>query len=182
MPLGYAESNGISRHSSHRLLMNPIRVDSVPSLLVGISKQIYEYGWALIVTPYGDYLHHFTLGLEYRWQHADLETFALDEGRGAAYLSALVERIRNGTKYRNGDFVHDLVPGFDMFLMHNPSDPDGAPTTDGRLRLVWPDARYRYPWHKDCESRCAAQAIIPPPTDLDMAGLQAQLSVMGTIN
>ncbi len=162
--------------------MDAIRVDSIASLLVNVSRQIHEFGWALIVTPYGDYLHHYTLGLPQRWRHADLETFALDEGRGCAYLTALVQRIRDGTRYSSGDFISDLVPGFDLFLVQNPLDPDGAPVTGGRLRLIWPDARHRYPWHRDCERRCAAQAYVPPPSGVDLATLQTQLGMLGLVH
>ena len=162
--------------------MNPMRVDSISSLLVEISRQLHEHGWALIVTPYGDYLHHYTLGLPLRWRHQDLETFALDEGRGSAYLTTLVERIGGGTRYRNGDFISDLALGYDLFLVENPHDPDGAPMTSGRLRLVWPDANHRYPWHKDCERRCAVQAYIPPQTDVELPHLHTQLGVLGALN
>ncbi|MBI3993150.1 MAG: DUF4262 domain-containing protein [Candidatus Lambdaproteobacteria bacterium] len=162
--------------------MHPIRVDSISSLLVHVSRQIHEFGWALIVTPYGDYLHHYTLGLPLRWRHQDLETFALDEERGSAYLTALVQRIQDGMRYRNGDFVSDLAAGYDLFLVENPCDPEGAPMTSGRLRLVWPDAHYRYPWHQGCERRCAAQAFIPPPSDVELQHLHCQLGVLGAVN
>lgn len=162
--------------------MDAIRIDSVTHLTLHVSQQIHEHGWALVATPYDGLLHHHTLGLTDRLDHQELETFALDEGRGSAYLSVLVDRIKAGRRYRCGDFVSDLVPGFDLFLVENPADPAGSASTDGRLRLVWPDAQHRYPWHSDCEARCARQRFIPPPSDISLDHLTSQLSVLGQIN
>lgn len=162
--------------------MNVILVESVAEVTVEISRQLHEHGWALIATPYEGLLHHYTLGLPRRWHHPDLEAFGLDEERGAGFITTLVARIAAGKRYRSGDFLSDLVPGFDLFLVENPIDPAGEPITGGRLRLVWPDAEHRYPWHADCEARCACQRFIPPPADVSLEALQAQLGVLGRIN
>ena len=159
--------------------MEPININSTPHLAIQVSKQMHDFGWALIATEYEGLLYHFTAGLEYSFGHQNLETFGLDEVRGKNYLEILVERIRSGEKFQSGDFFSDLSPGYDLFLLENPANPDGQPITGGKLRLIWPDSNNRYPWDADCTAYCASQTFIPPITGIDLEGLHQLLSVLG---
>lgn len=159
--------------------MQPIRVDSVKQLLVNASRQLRAHGWALIATGLEGWPYHYTVGLQARGGHPELEAIGLDDARATHYLGALVARIAAGERLRNGDFFSDLARGYDLFLVRNPAAPHGPPLTGGRLRLVWPDARHRYPWHADCAADCAAQRLMAPTGGLDLPALKLLLSHSG---
>jgi Domain of unknown function (DUF4262) len=156
--------------------MEPVRVDSVRTLLLQVSRQLHDHGWALISTPYCGQLFQFTLGLREHHGHPDLETLGLGDELGRGLLTALVQRILAGQRFRPGDFFSDLVRGYDLFLVDNPLALDGPPLTGGRLRLVWPDAAHRYPWHADCDAACAVQRLLPCSEGLELPDLQVLLA------
>jgi hypothetical protein len=156
--------------------MQPIRVDSVNSLLVQVSRQMHEHGWALLCTQVEGWLYHFTVGLEPRHHHPDLEVIGLDEALAQRLLTVLVGRIRAGERYRAGDIPTGLVRGYDLLLVNNPSDLYGPALTGRRLRLVWPDPAHRYPWHEDCDPVCASQRLIPSTQGLELDDLEVLLA------
>lgn len=159
--------------------MDLIQIESVSSLVNQVSSQMHDHGWAMVATEYEGLLYHFTVGLEYTYEHPNLEAFGLDGERGKNYLETLVERIKGGQRYRAGDFISDLAKNYDLFLLENPANPEGPPITGGRLRLVWPDAEHRYPWDAGCTAHCAAQTFIPPITGIDLEGVHLLMSVLG---
>ena len=89
--------------------------------------------------------------------------------------------MQAGERLRSGDFFSKLVPGQDLFLVENPTDPQGPPITGGRLRVVWPDSRHRYPWQPGCDPDCARQALILDTEGLDVESLHLLLSRTGKI-
>jgi len=155
--------------------MQPLKIESVKGLLVSISRQLKEHGWSLVVLPVEDTFYHFTLGLPGKYQHPDLEVLGLDEQMGRDFLNELVTRIKQGARFQSGDFFTDLVEGYDLFLVNNPVSPNGPPLTGERLRLVWPDARNRYPWHSDCEADCSRQRLIPDTSGIELSDLKLLL-------
>ncbi len=159
--------------------MEPIRIESVNGLLLQVSRQLRRYGWALIASESGGYPYQFTVGLASGFDHPELEVFGLPPDMGRDLLAALVERVRAGQRLRAGEFFSDLKKGYDLFLVDNPIDPGGPPVTGGRLRLVWPDARHRYPWQPECEPYCAAQSRLVEPDGLDVDGLEVLLAHSG---
>lgn len=159
--------------------VEPIRIDSMNKLLLQVSGQLQEHGWALICTEYQSYPYQFTLGLEHSFDHPELEVIGLPPDLGQALLSELVKRIKAGNRLSAGDFFSDLKKGYDFFLVENPVEPDGPAVTGGRLRLIWPDARHRYPWHPDCEEYCTVQTLLLEDDSLTMEGLETLLRYSG---
>ena len=148
--------------------VEPVPISSLNHLLLQVSDQLRRHGWALVCTEYQGYPLQFTLGLTIKHHHPDLEVIGLTPDLGQALLENLVERIKDGTRLKAGEFFSDLKRGYDFFLVENPVDPEGPPVTGGRLRLIWPDANHRFPWQPDCDPYCAAQSLL-----LDWAGLDA---------
>ena len=158
--------------------MTDLTMESTKALATAVSGQIRDHGWALLCTPYQDTLLHVcTLGLELTQQHQDLEVLGLTPEMGSQFLNHIAARITAGERYRSGDFFSNLVEGFDLFLVENPVSMNGPPVTQGRLRLIWPDARSKYPWNDDCDPQCATQRFVLPQDGLDLESLYALLAL-----
>ncbi|MDH4246645.1 MAG: DUF4262 domain-containing protein [Deltaproteobacteria bacterium] len=151
--------------------MRPIRLESIDSLLIHVNRQVHTQGWSLVCAPVQGFLYTVTIGLESNFSHPELETLGLTETLAQDFLTALAERIKAGERFSSGDFFSNLVKGYDLLLVRNPLDPDGKPLTGHRLRLVWPDALHRYPWHPDCDAQCALQRLILPEDGLTLEGM-----------
>lgn len=149
---------------------------SLDALLLGISRQLHERGWALMCTPHEGNLFQFTVGLRSLFDHPDLELLGLPQEQGQHLLEELVARIGRGLRLHPGDFFSDLLPGRDLFLVHNPIDLDGPAVLGDRLRVMWPDERQRYPWHADCSHACGRQAALVDTDGFDEAGLRLLFS------
>ena len=162
--------------------MQPIQIDSVGNLLLQVSRELKEHGWALICTEYQGHPYQCTLGLEARWRHPELEVLGLTPDLGQFVLERFVRRIRSGELFKAGDFFSNVLKGHDLFIVENPIDPEGPPLTGGRLRVIWPDARARYPWHPDCDPGCAAQAVLIEPDGLNMHGLEVLFANTGRLS
>ena len=149
---------------------------SIQALALEVSRQIHEHGWAILCSLLEDKaVHVCTLGLEMSCGHADLEVLGLTDELGRRLMNELATRIQTGRKFQAGDFFSDLVSGYDLFLVDPPQDPE-VPTGLGRLRLVWPDANHRCPWHDDCDPHCALQRLHSPRDGLDLESLYALLA------
>jgi len=159
--------------------VQPIQVNTIGTLLVQVSRELKEHGWAFICTEYAGHPYQFTIGLTSLCHHPELEIVGLTPDLGELVLARLVERIKAGERLHAGDFFSDLLKGYDLFVVENPIDPEGPPLTDGRLRVIWPDARHRYPWQPDCDPDCAAQSILIEPDRLDMHGLELLFTFAG---
>ncbi len=159
--------------------MGPIHIDSVTNLLVQVSRELKEHGWALVCTEYEGHPYQFTVGLETYHAHPELEVLGLHPDLGQQVLTHFVERVRSGTRLCGGEFFSDILKGYDLFIVENPLDPDGPPITGGRLRVVWPDANHRYPWHADCDPYCATQGMLLEPEGIDRHGLAVLLRYSG---
>jgi hypothetical protein len=146
------------------------------NLLVQVSRQLRRHGWALLCSEIKGHPYQFTLGLTARLGHPELEVIGLEPAMGQDLLAELVRRIKGGQRLEAGDFFSDLKRGYDFFLVDNPIDPDGPPLTGNRLRLIWPDAQHRYPWHADCDPYCEAQGLLLEPDGMDVEGLAKLLS------
>ncbi|HEX9842042.1 MAG TPA: DUF4262 domain-containing protein [bacterium] len=162
--------------------MEPIHIDSVGSLLLQVSRELKSRGWALICTEVQGHPYQFTLGLESRYRHPELEVVGLTPELGQLVLTRLVERIAGGARLQPGEFFSNVLKGHDVFVVDNPIDPGGPPLTGGRLRAIWPDARHRYPWQADCEPTCEAQSILIEPDGLDRHGLELLFSYTGRLS
>ena len=156
----------------------PVVIDSFDNLLIQVSRELNRQGWALLCSEYRDIPYQYTIGLERTFSHPELEVVGLDPDLGQALLAALVDRIREGKLLKAGDFYSDLKPGYDFYVVENPIDPEGPPVTGGRLRLVWPDANHRFPWHPDCDPYGSTQSILLEDDGIDFEGL-AELMAYG---
>jgi hypothetical protein len=156
-----------------------VRIDSLSTLLLQVSRELKLHGWALVCTEYGAHPYQFTIGLETRWSHPELEVMGLTPDLGQLVLTRLVERIKRGERLGAGDFFSNVLHGYDLFIVENPVDPEGPPLTGGRLRVIWPDARHRYPWQPGCDADCAAQSLLIEPDRLDMHGLEVLFTHAG---
>ncbi len=161
--------------------MQPIQIESVGNLLLQVSRELKEHGWALICTAYQGHPYQCTLGLEARWRHPELEVLGLTPELGQFVLERFVTRIKAGERFKAGDFFSNVLRGHDLFIVENPIDPEGPPLTGGRLRVIWPDARARYPWHPDCDPGCAAQCVLIEIDGLNMHGLEVLFSYAGRL-
>ncbi len=159
--------------------VEPVRIASLNDLVIKISGQLREHGWALICTEHQGIPLQFTLGLTLKFHHPDLEVVGLPPDLGQAMLENLVERIRAGERLEPGTFFSNLKKGYDFFLVDNPIDLEGPPVTGKRLRLIWPDANHRFPWHADCDPYCAAQSLLLDWDGIDEKGLHSLLSNTG---
>lgn len=159
--------------------MQPIDIASVGNLLTQVSRSLKEHGWALICSAHAGHPFQFTIGLEARFDHPELEVLGLTPDLGQMVLERLVRRIRAGERLRRGDFFSDVLKGFDLFVVDNPIDPQGPPLTGGRLRVIWPDRNHRYPWQAACEPYCAAQSMLIEPDGLNMHGLEVLFTHAG---
>lgn len=153
--------------------MQPIHIDSIGNLLVQVSRELKQHGWALICTAAAGHPVQFTIGLAARWKHPELEVIGLTPDLGEVVLERLVRRIKAGERLRAGDFFSDVLKGYDLFIVENPVEPEGPPLTGGRLRVIWPDAKHRYPWQPECEPMCSAQSLLLEPDGLNLDGLEA---------
>lgn len=162
--------------------MQPIHIESVSDLLLQVSRELKEHGWALICTTAEGHPLQFTVGLGARWQHPELEVVGLTPELGEAVLTRLVRRIKAGERLRPGDFFSDVLKGFDLFVVDNPIEPGGPPLTGDRLRVIWPDARHRYPWQAECEPYCAVQSMLIEPDGVDMHGLEVLYTHTGRLS
>ena len=159
--------------------MDDISINSTDQLTLEVSRQMHEHGWALVGTVYERIPFYLTIGLEYSYQHPNLEVFGLDDERAKNYIEHLVYRIQNGEKFQAGDFFSGITPGYDLILVENPADPNGPPITGGRLRMCWPDKNHRYPWDHDCETYCAVQTWLPPIEGINLENIHQLMSVLG---
>ena len=149
---------------------------SIKALALEISRQIHHHGWALLCSPLDDQaMHVCTLGLEMSKGHSDVEVLGLTPELGRRLMNEVAARIQAGNRFQAGDFFSDLVSGYDLFLVDPPQDSN-MPAGSGRLRLVWPDANHRYPWHDDCDAYCTVQRQASPGDGLDMESLYALLA------
>jgi len=159
--------------------VEPVHIKSINSLLVQVSRQLKEHGWALICTAYHGHPYQFTVGLQARWEHPELEVLGLTPDLGQVVLERLIARVRDGQRLGPGDFFSDVLKGYDLFVVDNPLDPAGLPLTGARLRVIWPDAHHRYPWQPGCDPGCAAQSLLIEPDGLDMHGLEVLFARSG---
>lgn len=155
--------------------VDPIRIDSFNQLLLQVGDQLRRHGWALVATEVQGIPYQYTLGLSLKFGHPDLEVIGLTPDLGQTLLENLVGRIMKGERLKPGEFLSDLKKGYDFFLVENPIDPDGPPVTGGRLRLIWPDAQGRFPWHADCEAYCASQSLLLEGDGIDTESLERVL-------
>jgi hypothetical protein len=161
------------------MVVEPIQIESIGSLLNQVSRQLKQRGWALLCTEHEGHPFQFTIGLQAFDGHPELEVVGLTPDLGQLVLERLVRRVKAGERLKSGEFFSDLLHGFDLFLVENPVDPTGPAVTGGRLRVIWPDARHRYPWQPDCESVCAAQSLLIEPDGLNLHGLEALFANAG---
>ena len=152
--------------------VQPLEIKSIHQLLVEISRQRLQRGWALIAMPFQGVLFQFTVGLAESQRHKELEVVGLDQPTGQDLLETLVAQVQAGQRLEAGMFFSSLLPGKDLFLVENPVDPSGPPTTQGRLRLIWPDEGHHYPWQPQCTPECARQALILGDEGLDAESLR----------
>ena len=162
--------------------VQPVQIDSLGKLLLHASRELKRHGWALICTEYHGHPYQCTLGLESRWRHPELEVLGLTPELGQVVLERLVARIKAGERLKAGDFFSNVLRGHDLFIVENPLDPEGPPLTGGRLRVIWPDANARYPWHADCDPQCAAQSVLIEVDGLDLHGLEVLFSYTGRVS
>lgn len=162
--------------------MDIIDISTPDQLLLEVSRQMHDHGWAMLGTEYERVPFFLTVGLEYSYQHPNLEVFGLDEDRAREYLDHLIGRIQQGEKFVAGDFFSGLTPGYDLILVENPCDPNGPPLTGGRLRMCWPDKNHRYPWDHDCDKYCAVQTYLPPIEGINLEGIHLMLGTLGAKN
>ena len=159
--------------------MESISVMSTNQLVVEISRQMKLQGWAILGMEYEQVPFFLTVGMEFSFSHPNLEVFGLEKSMALQYFQHIIDRVRKGETFQAGDFISGTIPGRELILVENPADPNSDPITGGRLRLVWPDANFRYPWDHDCDQKCAVQTYLPPVEGLNLEGIHLLIDVLG---
>ena len=159
--------------------VQPIHIASISNLLLQVSRELKAHGWALICTTSQGHPLQFTIGLEANHRHPELEVVGLTPDLGQLVLERFVARIARGERLKRGEFYSGVLKGWDLFVVDNPIDPEGPPLTNGRLRIIWPDANARYPWHPDCDPLCTAQSLLLEPDGLNLHGLEVLFANAG---
>ncbi len=126
-----------------------------------VRSDIEQYGWSILASEFQGVIYAHTIGLEDSFQHPEIEVLGLTEELATIFLNELAKFVKQGAKLKAGMAISDFVEGYELLLVTNPADPNGAPTTNGRLRLIWPDTNHRYPWDADCAPDCAIQSLLP---------------------
>ncbi len=126
-----------------------------------VRSDIEQYGWSIIASEFQGGIYAHTIGLEQSFKHPEIEVLGLNEELATVFLNELAKLVKQGTELKNGMTISDFVEGYELMLVTNPSDPNGEPTIDGRLRLIWPDTNHRYPWDNDCAADCSIQSLLP---------------------
>ena len=128
-----------------------------------VKADIQCYGWSILASDYQGIIYAHTVGLENSFDHPEIETLGLSEELATIFLNELAEWVKGGVRLEAGTTISEFVEGYEFILVTNPAEPNGAPSTNGRLRLIWPDANQRYPWDPDCEADCELQTLLPSP-------------------
>jgi len=86
--------------------------------------------------------------------HYDLEITLPVSGEDAAeVISNVVDKIKKGKEFRDGDIVSGILVGYDVkFVKRKESGRD-------ILRILLPDRDGRYPEHADCDPRFSEQDL-----------------------
>lgn len=126
-----------------------------------IHADIQSYGWSIILSVYQGSTYANTIGLETNFDHPEIEILGLTEELATIFLNKLAEWVKCGTRLAAGMAITEFVEGYELLLVANPINPQGAPTLNGRLRLIWPDANHYYPWDPDCDEACSQQTLLP---------------------
>ena len=126
-----------------------------------VKSDIQRYGWSILASEYQGLIYAHTIGLVTSFDHPEIETLGLPEELATIFLNELAEWVKAGNRLQVGMTISEFVEGYTFILVTNPVEPKGAPSTNGYLRLIWPDAEHRYPWDPDCEADCALQTMIP---------------------
>ena len=127
-------------------------------------KDLEQYGWTILSTIYQDVIFAHTLGLMPNFSHPEVEVIGLTDDLTRLFLNSIAQRVKLGEVYNPGSVISELVEGFDLMMVTNPLNPQGPPSTNGRLRLIWPDSNHRYPWEEGCEANCLTQQLLPDST------------------
>ncbi len=126
-----------------------------------VKANIQTYGWSILAADYQGLIYAHTIGLENSFGHSEIETLGLSEELATMFLNQLAEWVKEGVRLEAGMTISEFVEGYIFILVTNPAEPNSAPSTNGNLRLIWPDANQRYPWDSDCEIDCGLQTLLP---------------------
>lgn len=134
---------------------------SVEEVNQKVKADIQYYGWSILASDYQGLIYAHTLGLEASFDHPEIDTLGLPEELATIFLNELAEWVKGGIRLEAGMTISEFVEGYEFILVTNPAEPNGAPSTNGYLRLIWPDANHRYPWDPGCEADCMLQTLLP---------------------
>lgn len=122
-----------------------------------VHDDIDRYGWSILAADRDGVMYVHTIGLETSYNHPEIEILGLSEELSTTFLNELGQWVKNGERLEAGRVISEFVEGYEFILVRNPSDPNGSPSTNGKLRLIWPDGNHYYPWDRGCEENCLAQ-------------------------
>ena len=147
-----------------------------------VQEDLFLYGWTILATPYRDILFLHTFGLQYNYGHPEFEMLGAPEELAVQILNFLSHRVRQGESFPIGTTLSGLIDNYDLKLVMNPFDPLGDSITNGRLRVIWPDANHHYPWDEGCSLDCLRQQLCPDSTlpDRKLYETIALLNQLGT--
>ncbi|MBF0279379.1 MAG: DUF4262 domain-containing protein [SAR324 cluster bacterium] len=138
-----------------------------------VKSDIQSYGWSILASEFQGMIYAHTVGLESSFEHPEIETLGLSEELATLFLNELAKWVKGGRRLEAGTKINELVEDYQFILVTNPEQPEGVPTTDGRLRLIWPDCNQRYPWESECEADCRMQTLLPGSFASDEMALTA---------
>lgn len=128
-------------------------------LYAQVQEQIACYGWSVLSSSYSGVPYAHTLGLTENFQHPELEVLGLSTELSTTFLNEIAGRVKAGQHFVTGSVLEDIVDGISLILTKNPFNPAGPPTSENRLRLIWPDLNSFYPWDPECSDEGKQQQI-----------------------
>ncbi len=132
--------------------------DSDRKLLADVAS----YGWHFIIIKAEEKLpaYAFTVGLYYTFSHPEILIMGLSHQTMASLLQLIVEKIRSGHRYADGDACAELAAGRAIFRTIDLTQYReylgyaiwfyaNLPTAFPSLQLISADKSNRYPWDSD---------------------------------
>jgi hypothetical protein len=117
----------------------------------------------------------YSIGIYETLKRPELIIIGLPRKNAGGIINLYGRRIRDERRvYRGGEFVDDLIEGYQAFLIDvtcSPSKEDYALSAGWyydrgdfpMFQLVWPSIEKRYPWEHGQESLRREQPLLSPP-------------------
>lgn len=148
-------------------------VDSGDPVARQLRSDIKEYGWHVIEVLGDDEVRPwaYSVGVYQSYGHPEIVIFGLDHDVMFGMISAIIDEIKAGVVYRDGDETPEILEGYNcMFRIvgHQWYAPFFGRAIDYYggstfpvLQCVWPDRHGLYPWSDNSDFEGDLQGTQP---------------------